>query len=292
MNQEASDKNDQQVTSIPSRPQSQVSSGKSQTPTPIKTVTLPAVQRTPKPAPPEGQAVRQPSKLALLAQAKADASKAPKIPKPKTEYLTPIANGSSVTTAITTSYQSLYSLTDPTRSPIVPKQYVVPLGAVPPASPEVKKSKLAMKVKKANERQTLEPEEEVVYSPVSPMFHPKPTHARASPSAFASLLVDNTLTTAEDKGEDKATRRLAREQRHKERLAKGLAKSEDSSGLSAESRTRKQKHAMVPPTFPPPMGFAFDGPSPDDIVLNARRGTSLGQRKNPPSTSGRAATTK
>ncbi|KAF8351200.1 hypothetical protein F5887DRAFT_196901 [Amanita rubescens] len=55
------------------------------------------------------------SKLAMLAQAKIDPSKRPKLPKTTTEYLTPIANGPTVTTAITTSYQSLYSLTDPSQ---------------------------------------------------------------------------------------------------------------------------------------------------------------------------------
>lgn len=295
MNQEAGDKDEKQAASVPSRPQSQASSDKSKTPTPPKPVGLPVVHRMPRPAFPEGQAVRQPSKLILLAQAKADASKAPKLPKPTTEYLTPIANGPSVTTAITTSYQSLYSLTDPTRSPIIPKQYVVPLGAVPPASPDTKKSKLAIKIKKANEKQNLEPEEEVITPPVSPMFHSKSNRARASPSAFASLLIDDTLTIPEDKNEDKATRRLAREQRRREKQAIGSAKSEGTSARSTESTqspTQRKKHVITPPTFSPSSGFAFDGPSPDDIVFNARRGTSLGQQKNPPSTSSRAATTK
>ncbi|KAJ3890504.1 hypothetical protein GG344DRAFT_77817 [Lentinula edodes] len=73
---------------------------------------------------------RPTSKLVLLAQAKAQKAEAQHtiskvplarppppnhLPPEHTEYLTPIANGSSVTTAITTSYQTLYSLTDPTR---------------------------------------------------------------------------------------------------------------------------------------------------------------------------------
>jgi hypothetical protein len=285
MNQEAGDKEAAPKTS--SSPGSRASSDKSKTPTPAKPVALPTVQRIPRPPFPEGQAVRQPSKLALLAQAKADASKAPKIPKPTTEYLMPIANGSSVTTAITTSYQSLYSLTDPTRSPIIPKQYVVPLGIVAPSSPETKKSKLAMKVKKAHEKQYLEPEGEVITPPVSPMFYPKSTRARASPSAFASLLIDDRLTISEDNEDDRAAHQRAREQRHKEKQSRASVKSDDTSvrsEKSTQSRTRRQKLVIATPSFSLPMGFAFDGPSPDDVVFNARRGTSLGQQKNTPST--------
>ncbi|KAF6762802.1 hypothetical protein DFP72DRAFT_567577 [Ephemerocybe angulata] len=151
--------------------------------------------------------VKPMSKLALLAQQKVDASRGPKLPEPTTEYLTPIANGSSVTTAITTSYQTLYSLTDPTRSNVIPRLNVVPLqppGSAPPKQisspvkppPAAKTSKLAMKAKRAQERSQMPPSppalpEPEIAPPVLPIFQPSPVHARASPSAFASLLVDN-----------------------------------------------------------------------------------------------------
>ncbi|KAG5653090.1 hypothetical protein H0H81_002389 [Sphagnurus paluster] len=158
---------------------------------------------------------RHPSKLALLAQAKTS-QRGPKVPKPVTEYLTPTANGPTATTAITTSYQTLYTLTDPTRSRVIPAQFVVPLGATPPVSPpEIKRSKLAAKIKKAHEKQYTTPltEEEFTAPPISPIFAPKSSaHVRASPSAFASLLVDDLLISCEDK--ERSTRRREKEHKH------------------------------------------------------------------------------
>jgi hypothetical protein len=222
------------------------------------------------------QPVRLPSKLALLAQAKVDASKAPRLPKAKTEYLTPIANGSSVTTAITTSYQSLFSLTDPSRSHVIPKQHVVPLSSV---TPDSRQSKLAMKIKKAAGKQRPEPEEDVSTPLASPMFSPEPSRTRASPSAFASLLVDDVLTTP--KGNE-TLHNPAKESRLGEKQGRPSALfSEDSVDFHESYRNRARKHRHLrSPDFSPPLGFAFDSPSPDDIVFNARRGTSLGQTKD------------
>ncbi|GLB33494.1 putative elongation factor Tu C-terminal domain [Lyophyllum shimeji] len=190
---------------------------------------------------------RPPSKLALLAQAKTSASRGSKVPKPVTEYLTPTANGPTATTAITTSYQTLYTLTDPSRSRVIPAQHVVPLPATP--SQEVKQSKLAAKIKKAHEKQYIltSREEDVVSSPVSPMFYTKP-------SAHVH--------------KDRASRRREKEHRHKVEAA--LSGSEGSPE-KRRHKSRKHRHERPPvPDLSPPAGFKFDQPSPDDIVFNAR----------------------
>jgi hypothetical protein len=143
-----------------------------------------------------------------------------------------------------------------------------------------------MKIKKASEIQYTKPEEETVVPSVSPIFYPKSSRVRASPSAFASLLIDDILTPSQDKDEHGASHNQAKEQGHQEKTDKTLALSGEASVDSHEShrnRARGLKH-LKPPDFSPPHGFAFDSPSPDDIVFNARRGTTLGQRKDSPST--------
>jgi hypothetical protein len=235
-------------------------------PTPSKVPEMPSSSASP-------LAARQPSKLALLAQANKAArsvkptaptwSGPPPLPEEHTEYLTPIANGSTVTTAITTSYQSLYSLTDPGRPPISAAPYVVPLPTPTYVTgpPDAKKSsKLAMKIKKAQEKQQPQPiVPEAPLPSVPPMFLPKTTRTRAPPSAFAALLVDDPEVL------DKETRRIA----------KKIIK-EKPSEQQARPRHRSRRDAPPKvPDFSAPSGFAFDGPSPDDIVLNARRDTSL-----------------
>jgi hypothetical protein len=282
LNQEVNDQ--ENGSDHPSSP-SRASSDRSKTPTPSRPVVAASPKGVMMPTFLESQPARLPSKLALLAQAKADASKAPRLPKPTTEYLTPIANGPTVTTAITTSYQSLYSLTDPSRSPVIPKQHVVPLSYTA-GPPDVKRSKLAMKIKKANEIQYEKPGEEVVPS-ASPIFYPKPSRVRASPSAFASLLIDDILTLSQDKDKRGATHSRVKEQGRREKTDRASALSGEASTDPHEShrnRARKLKHLKAP-DFPPLHSFAFDSPSPDDIVFNARRGTSMGQRKDSPSTS-------
>ncbi|KAF8897218.1 hypothetical protein BD779DRAFT_359518 [Infundibulicybe gibba] len=245
------------------------------------------------------QPPRQLSKLALLAQAKADASKSsgtvrsPKVvpsldarqlPKERTEYLMPIANGSSVTTAITTSYQSLYSLTNPARSPIIPAQFVVPLGATPPPE-DGKRSKLAMKIEKANKKHRLEqiPTDEVITPPVSPMFYPQPTRTRASPSAFASTLIDKILTYPQDKeGREEKGGRVHRSREHKSMEDQGEPRASEDPKDREHHKHQSRKHRIPKPPVPdfsPQAGSAFDGPSPDDIVFNARKGTALSQQR-------------
>lgn len=236
--------------------------------------------------------VRQPSKLALLAQANKSvhlkpkiqaAFKGPELPEERTEYLTPIANGPTVTTAITTSYQSLYSLTDPSRSSLGRAPFVVPLPSTDyitsPSSPTVaKQSKLAMKIKKAQERHQIEPEliEQPVVAPALPIFLPKSTRTRASPSAFASLLIDDPLMPPEDKDPDSEARRLAKgKMKEKDR---GVVL--DNTSVIDEGRQHRRRKHSTPavPDFSTRSQFAFDVPSPDDVVFNARRGTSLAQK--------------
>ncbi|KAJ7937350.1 hypothetical protein B0H13DRAFT_2303053 [Mycena leptocephala] len=143
----------------------------SRTPTPLNRPSAPTPSKVPEmPTPSSSPATaRQPSKLALLAQANKAARIAkprtptlagpPRLPEEQTEYLTPIANGSTVTTAITTSYQSLYSLTNPDRPAMSSAPFVVPLSTpTSVTSPEDgKKSKLAMKIKKAQEKHQPQP---------------------------------------------------------------------------------------------------------------------------------------
>ncbi|KAF9008789.1 hypothetical protein BDQ17DRAFT_75755 [Cyathus striatus] len=290
-----------------SRPSSE-SSRKTPTPRPLSTLSrhsptdgsnskqLPTESQSPKSGTPEPIASFPPtpttkapsgrtlSKLALLAQAKQskiDPRNAPKLPKTTTEYLTPIANGSSVTTAITTSYQSLYSLTDPSKPAIIPKLDVVPLGAVPPPRPEAKQSKLAQKIRKAQEKHNEVPREEVPPQVVPPIFKATQSSARASPSAFASLLIsdiyeglDSGVSKDKPKADDKKT-------------SSARSVSMETVDSHPNRRLRTRRSVVVPEIFSS-SGFAFDGPSPDDIVFNARKGTSLAQQKNTTSSSSRA----
>ncbi|KAH9482959.1 hypothetical protein JR316_0005059 [Psilocybe cubensis] len=206
------------------------------------------------------------SKLAMLAQQTVDASRVPKLPKTTTEYLTPIANGSSVTTAITTSYQSLYSLTDPSKSNVIPKLDIVPIQSpisVVGSPSDIKPSKLALKIKRAGEKTPINsgfPSEDDGAPPISPIFLPGTTRARASPSAFASVLIHDE-SNSKDRGKDKEARRKNKD---KERHGKPPKTSPKHASQTA-SQTSKV--------------FAFDGPSPDDIVFNARKKATPGSKK-------------
>ncbi|OAX43073.1 hypothetical protein K503DRAFT_233133 [Rhizopogon vinicolor AM-OR11-026] len=210
---------------------------------------------------------RPQSKLAALAQAKAGAntslvpkfSKSPpssppkELPKPHTQYFTPIANGATATTAITTSYQSLQSLSVPqTRDP-------GPLVQMPGAEP--KQSKLSMKIKKASEKppphSTPTEHDDSVIIP-SPLFLPKPANPHTdTPTAhkYGREMPELVKTYEASHSQSRSTLSLSSDQ-HK------------------SSRPR-----AAPPEMTVPSRFAFDVPSPDDIVFNARRGTSLAQRR-------------
>ncbi|OJA15632.1 hypothetical protein AZE42_04847 [Rhizopogon vesiculosus] len=222
---------------------------------------------------------RPQSKLAALAQAKAGAntslvpkfSKSPpssppkELPKPHTQYFTPIANGATATTAITTSYQSLQSLSVPqTQDP-------GPLVQMPGAEP--KQSKLSMKIKKASEKppphSTPTEHDDSVTTP-SPLFLPKPANPRASPSAFASLLLDDHLTSPSPEDTDSPTaHKYGREMPELVKMYEA-SHSQSRSTLSLSSDQHKSSRPKAaPPEMTVPSRFAFDVPSPDDIVFNA-----------------------
>lgn len=211
------------------------------------------------------------SKLAMLAQQKVDATRAPKLPKTTTEYLTPIANGTSVTTAITTSYQSLYSLTDPSRPSVIPKLEVVPLQFLPGPSTNQKASKLALKIKRVGEKVN-QTSEEVTTPVISPIFQPSPTRARASPSAFASVLIHTHGVSPQAKAKEK---RPKHSKEHKHKNLPGTDYSSSSmdnkppSGLNTSTGVSLKSVSNQ---------FAFDDPSPDDIVLDARKRSTLGSK--------------
>ncbi|KAI0796509.1 hypothetical protein C8Q75DRAFT_198313 [Abortiporus biennis] len=235
-----------------------------------------------------GAGGKQPSKLAMLAQSKAQG---PWMPKPKaasptspgmqihssrTEYFTPIANGPTATTAITTTYQSLSSLAHMDRltltSPPVASSGSLPHTSNRPVSS--KSSKLALKSRKALEKPSSQPEPELEELDIQAdlaMFAPNATRTRASPSAFASLLInDNNLTHIEDNDGKH------RKHRHKDHSRSKTHK--DAERLKSSSR---KSGALPAPSSSQSAAFAFDVPSPDDIVFNARRGTSLAQRSTP-----------
>ncbi|KAI0069144.1 hypothetical protein BV25DRAFT_1818114 [Artomyces pyxidatus] len=246
---------------------------------------------------------KEPSKLARLAQSKG--KQTPWSPKPKhlrspsphsllhtthTEYLTPIANGPTATTAITTSYQSLNHLQSPARSALPPSY--PPPSSTPTSSPEPRQSKLAMKAKKAK----VSPQDDRAYLPVPvpAIFVPESGRSRASPSTFASLLIERVpLTSLEDKGErrekrdkpDRSSKERHRSRSRSRSRAHPHTSKEHKSPSSAEEAAKprrsssKTKARSAKPTPPlAPLGpFAFDVPSPDDIVFNARKGTALGR---------------
>lgn len=204
------------------------------------------------------------SKLALLAQQKISASKAPKLPASKTEYFVPTANGATATTAITTSYQSLFTLTDPKRPAFIPKLDVTPLPSATTTQVQ-SKSKLAMKVRKNGEKPMVKtpPElEEPFVTSLSPIFE-SVSHSRALPSAFASVLVrdDDSLLC-------EPSQRIKSERRN------------GGGGIGSGPPSHARKRDAIVSSLTSPSTFTFDSPSPDDIVFNARRGTSLSQSKH------------
>jgi hypothetical protein len=234
------------------------------------------------------------SKLAQLAQAKAQQAQSsgqthwiPKAKRPvsetpnlvlhksHTEYLTPIANGPTATTAITTTYQSLASLARPTRSDPAAQELVNMFDPkIVRSSTESKHSKLALKSKKARKAVETQPEpEQVPEDALSaldlPMFTPMNMQSRASPSAFASLLLSDDSSPIEAKSQRQKDRESSRAREHREVVEK------------PRRRMHKRHEAQLPPDHKSSSeGFAFDVPSPDDIVFKARHGTSLAHRSS------------
>ena len=197
----------------------------------------------------------------------------------RTKFVTPIANGPTATTAITTSYQSLGNLmprgvsglppsfpppTDESRSTPSPvstrsarpksssSQKPPPLK--PASSPtHSRSSKLSIKAKQAQQQREI-PEADVIEDmrdPVKPIFLPT-GESNAKPSPFASVLLDEAEPGKKSRRRNDGTRR--------------------SNSSEAVPVIRTAGHvANLPP-------FAFDVPSPDDVVFNARRGTSLSHK--------------
>lgn len=233
-------------------------------------------QSTPKESPAKP---RSPSKLAKLAQAKAGAAatRIPKsvpptslmsLPKTHTEYLTPIANGATATTAITTSYHTLHSLS------ASPSLGSVPL--VPMPVPDQKPSKLARKAKKAQYGSPPQPPvlDDESNGSSSPLFLPKPSRSRASPSTFGSLLLHNPLTPPEANGKSNKSPKHGKEETSHVEMYQSCDP-QIRSAVDDQSKGSRMKLKSPDMTIHTP--FSFDVPSPDDIVLNARRSTSLAQ---------------
>ncbi|KAI0303061.1 hypothetical protein BC826DRAFT_326919 [Russula brevipes] len=243
------------------------------------------------------------SKLAKLAQEKSKQGgpgvlklTAARSPSPSTllrtshtEYLTPIANGPTATTAITTSYQTLGSLLSPSQSALPPSFPPAGNNLSSPSSPEPRQSKLAMKAKKSHHKHTSSTEDDqaLLPVPVHAMFKPEGNRSRASPSTFASILLGGVpLTSDEDKGHRKERRdKLGRERRRgHDRTAHKSSRDESTANVKASSSKHKSSPSKPANTPLAPLGpFAFDIPSPDDIVFNARRGTSLASDASAPS---------
>ena len=255
---------------------------------------VPSIPITEAPRPVGQQpSTRGPSKLAMLAQSKSTQrpeaivswvrppSATPRRSRVleaqehniRTKFVTPIHNGPTATTAITTSYQSLGNLMSrgvsdlppsfppPTNeSKLTPSRVLVTSRPEPSSSlkpPLLNKStstapsKLAMKIIQAQQRGTI-PETDVLEEaedPATPIFIP-PGEPQVRPSSFASVLLD----------EDETSRRK-----------KGLTPPPHRGNEEAFS-IKTAGRAKNPPVF------AFDVPSPDDIVFNARKGTTLAQR--------------
>lgn len=237
------------------------------------------------------------SKLALLAQARAAKREhtSRRIQKPKvlgppyatTEYITPETDDSSMTTAITTYSQSLDNMVPLSRAKLPP--------SYPPEGDALdvavkKQSKLAMKArkppKKTPEQEALENAERAAAQFLrsrmeDPLYQYASGNAAAFPSSFAALLVDDSKRVKEEKARAKAEAKAERaRQREEERM-----------------RRRQRKEALLPmhllnPTVLKETAFAFDVPSPDDVVMDARRGTALGTDRQSTAASRKAASNK
>lgn len=212
------------------------------------------------------------SKLAQLAQAKAASREhtSRKILKPRildppfaeTKYLKPSYNNSSMTTAITTYTQTVDNMVAMSRADLPPSY---PLGG--------RQSKLALKAKNIQskpvpssaddaQREALER----ARSHAQTLLH-NASVSQAEPSPFASILVNDRDHIKQPKPESELTREQRAEQRAERKAEERL-------------RRRMRKEALLPthllnPSVLKSTSFAFDVPSPDDVVLNARKGTAL-----------------
>jgi hypothetical protein len=125
-----------------------------------------------------------------------------------------------------------------------------------------------MKIKQAQQQKEI-PEADLIEDmrdPIKPMFLPT-GEPNAKPSPFASVLLDE-----DDHGK--------KSRRRKDGSRKSRRDNEEVPLL------RTAGHVTNPPAF------AFDVPSPDDIVFNARKGTSLSQKADARIKSGSSTTSR
>ncbi|KAI0310674.1 hypothetical protein OF83DRAFT_1154200 [Amylostereum chailletii] len=264
-------------------------SGKARTPSSAESVDVFATSPKPIPPPKSSPILERPqSKLAKLAQAKAKQGtyapkpKVPRSPSPTsllhtthTEYLTPIANGPTATTAITTSYQSLDHLISPARSALPPSfppiDHQASMGSTSP--PEPKQSKLAMKAKKSHRKHNPSPEVVQTYLPV-----PVPTifQPEAGRSRHRKEKRDRSVEkTGRSMDKSSKERRKSRSRSRARASCSDRPLSPSDEKTKSPSQKPRHKHSIPPAPLAPLGPFAFDVPSPDDLVFNARKGTTL-----------------
>lgn len=211
------------------------------------------------------------SKLAQLAQAKAANREhtTRKIQKPRilnppfaeTQYLKPAYSNSSMTTAITTYTQTVDNMVAMSRADLPPSY-----------PPDGKQSKLAQKAKNSNTKQKSSPAEDAqrealerARSHAQTLLHNG--NLSAEPSQFASLLVNDRGLVKQPGPDGDGTYGQRAEQKAEKKTQERLLR-------------RMRKEALLPmhllnPTVLKSTAFTFDVPSPDDVVLNARKGTAL-----------------
>lgn len=237
-----------------------------QSPSPTRSV----VPTTPKQDPPKTvdpiatSPDRPASKLALLAQRKSNTTTIdvpPKVSRPKvmgppfahTEYFSPTTLSPSATTAITTYIQTPDNMLALSRCDLPPS--FPTFGSTLQRGDG--KSKLALKAKKTHNKSSTVGDDALsqTMSPVTvqnSLYSPRRRNSEVTPSAFATLLVDGTVPFNDGSVSPSVQERGERQQR------------------------KQRMKALIPAHIQSPTSkFAFDVPSPDDVVMNARRGTAL-----------------
>jgi hypothetical protein len=101
--------------------------------------------------------------------------------------------------------------------------------------------------------------------PVPPMFLPRSAAPAARPSAFAAILVDDPkVKTADSRPHHKSDKSAGKSRR---------VEHEGSTRPHPKHHSKGKKREI--PDLDAPSRFAFDVPSPDDVVFNARKGSAL-----------------
>lgn len=134
-----------------------------------------------------------------------------------------------------------------------------------PSQTSEPKSKLALKAAKRAHHKAISLDESEPSEALPPMqdhlYSARRRPSEARPSAFASLLVDGAVQSNDGSVSPSVRERSDRQQR------------------------RHRMKALLPAHLQSPSSvaskFSFNEPSPDDLVLNARRGTALGKQDSP-----------